>query len=1631
MINKQAGDKMVEATAARPQASADSNDCLESVVRMMREKAPRERAVDAGEFVQEFYAALPAENLAATGQETLFAVAMAQWRFVQERVPGATKIRVYNPNSKIDGWQSPYTVVAMLNDDMPFIIDSAIAYLTAQHLAVHRLIHPVLRIGRDDQGNLTDLQSAAGDGGGALESCVFIEIDRRGSENVLLELERGLIGVLDDVRAVTADWKPMIARLAETVALFQSAPPPGVPDDESSEAAAFLEWMANNHFTFLGYREYTIENISEGDFRYHVTANSGLGVLRNPEVRPLGVWSDKLPPEALGFYASPNLLIITKSAERSNVHRHVAMDSVGVKIYDAAGQVCGERRFLGLFTSTAYSRSVNDIPLLRRKVDHVLAQSKFTAGSHSLKALEHAVESLPRDELFQIGDENLLKLSLGVIDAEALQQTRLFVRRDPFERFVSCLVYLSRERYNTDLRKRIEAILEAAFDGVSQTYAVQVGDSPLARLHCVIETAPGRIPDYEPDEIEARISQSARSWRDQLRIELGERFDVERRRTLFKCFCDAFPEAYKEDFAARNGAEDAVKIEQTAEDGSITMTLYRQPEDDAAAVNLKIFHAAAPIPLSDLLPSLENMGLRIVSERPYRIRLEGTEIGARLRARGQLEAVWVHDLTMAEQNGRSVDIDEIGQSFQETFARVWAREMEDDGFNHLVVRTGLQWRRTVILRTISKYLRQAGIPFSQPYMEETLTRNASIAASLAELFVMRFDPKGHSKKAVDTLRSNILVALDGVSNLDEDRILRRFLNVIDSAVRTNYFQKDASGAAKPYLSIKMDSRRLEELPAPRPLFEIFVYSPRVEGIHLRGGKVARGGIRWSDRREDFRTEVLGLMKAQMVKNAVIVPVGAKGGFIVKRPPPAPDGLRAEAIECYKIFISGLLDLTDNRQGDAVVPPADVVRYDDDDPYLVVAADKGTASFSDIANELALDYGFWLGDAFASGGRDGYDHKKMGITARGAWESVKRHFRELGRDIQSEDFTVVGVGDMSGDVFGNGMLQSEHIRLLAAFNHRQIFIDPNPDAKTSLRERRRLFREGRSDWSEYQALSPGGFVAERSAKSVALSPDVRAWLGIEPQSVTPNQLITALLRAPADLLWFGGIGCFVRAGRERDEEIGDRVNASLRVRASEIRCRVIGEGANLALTQAARVEFAAAGGKINSDAVDNSAGVNCSDHEVNIKIALSKAVAGGTLTLKNRNRLLHRMTDEVAALVLRDNYLQSQAISIEAAQAPERLDSHARLMRSMERDGQLDRIVEGLPDEDEIDERASAGQGFTRPEIALLLAHAKMALFESLLDSDVPEDTHLDDDLALYFPAPLRGEHMAGIEGHRLRREIISSSIANSLVNRAGICFVSEMAEERSCGQGDVARAYVAARRINQMRRNWQAIEALDNRISSAVQLDMFAEFHGVLVHHTSWLLHNRPRPLDISRAIDDFGAGVGELEGQIESALSPVGLTHLGSRQARFGKNGVPDRLARLVASVDAMIPACDIVEVSRQSALPVGKTAAVYFQLGARFGLEWLRDDAVPLLAGDHWQQRAVAAIIEDLFSQQRALCRAVLSDGAHLSPEDAVENWVSENRELFEQSVALFDDLKNAGPLDLAKLAIANRHMRELILA
>ena len=1613
-------------------------ETLERVVQLVRENRPADATAMIELFARRYCQSVPRHDLPGRSAEELCGAALAHWEFIQSREPGQAKIRAYNPTLDEDGWQSRHTVIAMINDDMPFLVDSTTAYLVEHGLTVHTVIHPILFVERDATGQIIRFGEEEASDGLTPESCIFYEVDHRTGADTLAAIEAGLAHVLIDVRAAVEAWPATLERLHETATSLE-ATPPSLPVEELEEGVAFLRWMADNHFTFLGYREYAFGGTTGESATYHIVPESGLGLLRDPSVRPLGTarGPEGLPPEIYEFVRAPRLLMITKAAMHSTVHRTVPMDSIGVKVFDAAGNVVGERRFVGLFTSTAYSSSPVSIPVLRQKVRHALEHSALSPRSHDRKALQHILEALPRDELFQIEVDELVEMSLGILRVDERRRPGLFIRRDPFERFISCLVYVPRERYNTDLRQHIQWILESSLAGVRSSFTVQVSDRPLAMLHFIIEVAPGRIPPYDVEEIETRIVESVRSWSDRVKDRLLARFGEERGNTLYQRYGAAFPAAYREDFPASNAVDDVENLEAARRSHRLTMNLYRQAEQEAGLVNFKIYHAENPIPLSDLLPPLENMGLRVLSERPYRIRAGQAAVGGALISevsRAEPGAMWIHDLTMVESSGAEIDIPAVHDAFQESFERVWMGDAEDDGFNRLIVRAGLHWREVVVLRAVAKFLRQVGIPFSQAYMEDTLAENPALARKLVGYFIARFSPERPAENDIAALRAAIFEDLDAVESLDQDRILRRYVNVLDSMLRTNFFQPGPSGAPKSYLAFKLDSQALDELPLPRPLVEVFVYSPRVEGLHMRGGKVARGGIRWSDRREDFRTEILGLMKAQMVKNAVIVPVGAKGGFVVKRPPSegGRDALMEEGIACYKTLISGLLDLADNRSKGGVVPPPAVVRYDDDDPYLVVAADKGTASFSDIANGLAAEYQFWLGDGFASGGHAGYDHKEMGITARGAWESVKRHFRELGRDIQTEDFTVVGVGDMSGDVFGNGMLQSEHIRLLGAFDHRHIFIDPDPDPAASAAERRRLFEIPRVTWADYDPsrISTGGGVFDRRAKSVLISPEARARLGIGRETLTPAELIRALLRAPVDLLWFGGIGCFVKASDEREIDIGDRANEAVRVDAGELHCRVVGDGANLGVTHRGRLEFARAGGAINTDAVDNSAGVDCSDHEVNIKILLNALVADGAMTTKERDVLLADMTDEVATLVLKDNYLQTQAISIAAAEAPELLDSHSRFMRALERRGRLDRTVEFLPNDETLEERQQNGEGLTRPEIAVLLAYAKMTLYADLLESDVPEDPYLAVDLVRYFPAPLRDSQVAAIERHRLRREIIATSVANSLVNRTGLEFVAEMTEETSADVADIVRAYAVARQVFDLRTIWDAIEGLDNEVASDVQIGMMQEAGRLLHRGALWFLRAERLPVDISRAIETYAPGVAALSEVIDVVLAEEERARYEATRHNLADAGVPDELARQIAAVDPLMPACDIVDVAGTTGLAAGDTARVYFALGARLGVDWLRAGAAALITGNHWQHRAVSAIVDDLYGQQRALCMAVLKAAEpSASPGAAIDSWVAGNRMMVENTLSLFNDLKAAGSLDLSMLAVANRQIRTLL--
>src|SRR5919107_1350564 len=1182
------------------------DELLDKVVTRIREQMPEDQAPQVEEFARQYYGWVDAADLEDRSPIDAYGAALSHWSFAGRREPGEWKIRIYNPHFEEHGWQSTHTVIEMVNDDMPFLVDSTRMEINRQGYAIHMILHPVMNVRRDEEGRLLEVLPPDADEEDAIsESVIHVEVDRQTEPFVLEDLKQAIQKTLADVKAAVEDWPKMRERVGDIVSGLEENPPDFEPED-LAETRAFLEWIDDNYFTFLGYREYDLTT-QNGEEALCAVQGSGLGILRQSESGPVSRRFAELPPGVRRLARTPKLLNLTKANSRATVHRPSYLDYIGIKKFDESGEVTGERRFLGLYTFSAYSASAFDIPLVRRKVRYVLERAGFPEGSHNEKDLIEILETYPRDELFQISEDELFEVAMGILHLQERQRVRLFVRRDTYGRFFSCLVYVPRDRYNTDIRQHMQDILQEAFNGESAEFNVRLSESVLARLHFIIYTDPEDVPDYNVDEIEARLVEATRSWRDNLYEALIEQCGEEIGTELFQQYREAFPPGYRDDFLARTAVVDIRRIEGLSSGNDLGMSLYHPLEAPEDFLRFRLYRLGGEISLSEVMPLPEDMGVEGADPRPHQI--EPTEKAP----------VWINDFGLVHEAQGELQTDQVKEIFQDAFARAWRGTVEDDGFNRLVLRAQLTWREITILRAYCKYLRQAGTTFSQNYMEQTLAANPHIARLLVELFKARLDPgrQERAEEETERLKEEIKEALEAVVSLDEDRILTSFLNVTLATLRTNYFQSTPEGEPKPYLSFKLDPTGIPELPLPRPMFEIFVYSPQTEGVHLRGGKVARGGIRWSDRREDFRTEILGLMKAQTVKNAVIVPVGAKGGFVVKRPPRGGgrEALQEEVVACYKTLIRGMLDITDNISGNEIVPPPDVSRYDDDDPYLVVAADKGTATFSDIANELSAEYDFWLGDAFASGGSVGYDHKEMGITARGAWESVSRHFRQLGRDIQNEDFSVVGIGDMSGDVFGNGMLLSRHIKLLGAFNHMHIFLDPDPDPETSFEERQRLFGLPRSSWTDYDEnlISEGGGIFPRTAKSIPLSDQVRELLGVEEESMTPTELISAMLKAEVDLLWNGGIGTYVKASTETNAEVGDRANDTLRANGDELRCRVVGEGGNLGFTQMGRIEYALSGGRIYMDAIDNSAGVDCSDHEVNIKILLDAIVEAGDMT----------------------------------------------------------------------------------------------------------------------------------------------------------------------------------------------------------------------------------------------------------------------------------------------------------------------------------------------------------------------------------------------------------------------------------
>ncbi len=1604
---------------------------VESVAGLASSQRGGEPADALARVIRKFYAHVPPEDMLTRTPEDLCGAAASLWDFAQQRRPGTVKLRILNPRTAEHGWHSNRTVVEIVNDDMPFLVDSVTAALNSIDLVVHLVIHPILRVRRDAKGQIVALLDGDNGPGGEnsvdgapvlRESVMHVEISEQSDKQRRKAIEALLLATLGDVRHAVADWPRMRQALSRTLDDLENRPLP-LPTREVNEIADFLRWLDQDNFTFLGYREYSYRATTADEAV--VVPKTGLGILRDDDFSVFDGLRNfaALPADIQDYLRQKRLLTISKSNRRSTVHRPANMDAIGVKIFDASGEVLGERLFLGLFTSLAYSRSPRVIPVLRLKVQRVMSRAGFPPTSHDGKALQHILDSFPRDELFQISEDELLETALGILNLQERQRIALFLRRDPLERFVSCLIYVPRDRYSTDLRRRMAAILEDSFNGHVTGFNTQLDEAVLARVHFMVETVRGKVPPIEPAKVEHRLAEAGRVWADRLQEALVAATGEEVALELLHRYGNAFPTAYRESVPIDEAVFDVERLEAVLNGLPLGMKLYRR-DDAATGLGLKIFHAGSPVALSDVLPMLENMGLKVIGEIPHEVTIDD-----------QSGAAWIQDFSLAERGGGdgARDLATVRERFEQAFLQIWTGEVENDGLNRLVLAAGLASRQVVILRLYSKYLRQAGSTFSQAYMEDALAGHPGIARGLVELFECRFEPKTATPRETREKRIVRAVedALDGVTNLDEDRILRSFLLLVEKTLRTNHYQRDEGGAAKSYLSVKLASQEIDLLPLPRPLVEIFVYSPRVEAIHLRGGKVARGGIRWSDRREDFRTEILGLMKAQMVKNAVIVPVGSKGGFVVKRQPPANasrEAVQAEGIECYKILMCGLLDITDNFVGSKIVPPRDVVRRDGDDPYLVVAADKGTATFSDIANGVALEYGFWLGDAFASGGSAGYDHKGMGITAKGAWELVKRHFREFGTDIQTTPFTVIGVGDMSGDVFGNGMLLSPQTKLLGAFNHLHIFIDPDPDPKKSLAERRRLFAMPRSAWSDYNAklISKGGGIFERSVKSIAPSPEIKKLFAVTAERVTPAELIRAMLKAPVDLLWFGGIGTYVKAHDESNAEVGDRANDALRIDGHDIAARVVGEGANLGVTQRGRVEYALKGGRINTDAIDNSAGVDTSDHEVNLKILLGAVVATGKMDTAMRDRELAAVTDEVAQLVLRDNYLQGQALSLAERRGADLFDQQVRLMRGLERTGKLSRAIEFLPDDETLAARAAARTGLTRPELAVLMAYAKMTLDAELLPSSLPDDPELTADLLRYFPAPLVKRHRPVAEKHRLRREIIATHVANSLVNRAGITFVNEMKERSGCGAGDIAHAYAMTREIFALRELWLAIEALDNKVPSALQYDMLLQIGGLVERAALWFLRSG-LPLDLRARLAQFGPGIATIDKRLGELLPETEAAALASRTAALVERGTPQALAARIARIDHLACAVDIVRLAETGKRDVVEVARAYFALGARFALGALRGAAETLRSETAWQKMAVTALIEDFFQHQSELTGKALGEGKTPAGK-AVSTWLEGHAAEIAPVEALVQEIVAAPARDLAMLTVANRQLRAL---
>ncbi len=1570
------------------------------------------------EFLSQYVADVPVEDLEGRSTEVMAKIALSHLDFGAVRRRGQVKIRVYNPTEEEHGYSSPYTFIEMINDDMPFLVNSITAAVNRHELSVHITVHPIIRVLRDSKGKLESV-CKPGDDKGRPESYIRLAVDREVDPKQLRSLESELRTVLSDIRLAVRDWTKMRARMTEAIELLEKGPRRA---DETlrEESRAFLNWLIDDHFTFLGYREYRLDE-RKSKMLLSPVEDSALGLLSRKSRKGHTI---ELTAEMRRLRRSRDWLILTKANSRSTVHRNAYLDYIGVKIYDDKGNVCGERRFIGLFASAAYIETPRDIPLLRHKIDKVFDRAGLQPVGHRGKALLHIINTYPRDELFHASIQDLARTAIGILNLQDRQHVRFFLRRDTFHRFFSCLVYVPREKYTTRVRREIQEILKDAFDGTAVDSSVQISDSALARVHIIVHTASGDRPRISIKAIEKMIAEVVITWSDRLREQLATEVGLDVGPKLHRKYSNSFPPGYQADVSPREACSDVNRIEEMIADGEPrTCELYEPDGCEPGHMHFMVYSFDEPLVLSDAFPVLEDMGVDVYTERPYELTLQT----------GQ--SFWIQDFHLRNRGGGQFDRNVVAPHFEDYFMKALAGTVESDGLNRLILTAKLEQRQVTLLRCYMKYLVQLGMPFSQTYMEDVLGAYPGLARLLVEQFEMQFDPTiaaTRRKAGMADMAQAVKRAVARARNVDEDRILSAFAGAIAATLRTNFYQTDDDGAPKPCIAIKLDPSAMREVPLPRPKYEIFVYSPDVEGVHLRGGDVARGGLRWSDRREDFRTEILGLMKAQVVKNTVIVPTGAKGGFFPKRPPAGDrEAIFENGVTCYKAFISSLLDVTDNVIDGEIVPPQNVVRRDGDDPYLVVAADKGTASFSDIANEISASYGFWLDDAFASGGSAGYDHKKMGITARGGWEAVKRHFRELGVNTQKEPFTVAGIGDMSGDVFGNGMLLSRKIRLVAAFNHLHIFLDPDPDIAASFRERQRLFRKPRSGWNDYNeaVISKGGGVFSRQAKTIRLSAEARRMLGTSELTMQPDQLIRAILKMKVDLLWNGGIGTYVKASSEGQSDVGDHTNDGVRVDANELRCLVVGEGGNLGLTQRARIEFAQCGGRINTDFIDNSGGVDSSDREVNIKILMRDVVAKTGMTRDKRNQLLESMTDEIADLVLRNNYLQTQAISMSEVRSVERIDEMARLITNLEKTGLLDRELEFLPDEAEIEDRRLRKQGFTRPELSVVLSYAKIDLYDGLIESGQTLEDFLVVDPLRYFPAVLRRRYTDFIPGHRLSREILATLIANDLVNRMGPSFVRRIQSDTGADVVTIARAYTVARQLCQAGPLWKTIEELDNELPATVQVLLLFEVSRSLRHACYWLIERFGDDLAIKTAVDRLKDNMVTVYTRTGSVMSKSAKVRHQKAAHAYIEMGVPEKLAHQMSALLLTRPALDMADLAAAYKPGAVDLARLYAATNDKLGIYWLHVAAEDLKWKDRWQAVARGKLRDDFFRMRRELAEQILRRrGKHEIPE-AVDRWLAARSAKVERFTQLIEEMTLRPEVDFATLTVAAREFRDLI--